>query len=276
MIQYTKMQGLGNDFIIIDNRQYDLSKRALQKMAHQLCQRRLSIGADGLMAVSESIEANFNMCYINADGSEGEMCGNGARCIARYAYANQIAPRDMTIETISGIVSAQVVGDRMISVRLNAPSLIENERNFQFEGKTHQICYIELGTPGLPHCMMRYEGLAQASEVNLLPLALALRHADQFSKGTNVNFYDITADKRVFIKTYERGVEDFTLACGTGSAATALAVQINGLIDDDIIALDMPGGSLKVAISREDDGVQLDLIGDTTFVSEGYIMDEDL
>ncbi len=275
-IQYTKMQGLGNDFIIIDNRQYGLVRETLQKMARQLCQRRVSIGADGLMALSDCDVADFKMVYVNADGSLGEMCGNGARCITRYAYVNQIAPRNMTIETTSGIVNAEVVDDRLVSVRLNPPSLIEAERSFHFEGKAYPISYIELGLPGLPHCMVRYEGLAQAGEDELLPLALALRHADQFSKGSNVNFYDMQAENRILIKTYERGVEDFTLACGTGSAATALSVQLNGLINDDLIALDMPGGSLEVVISREDDGIQLDLIGDTAFVSEGHILDENL
>jgi len=275
-IEFTKMQGLGNDFIIIDNRKYNFTEEKLQKLAAGLCKRRLSIGADGLMAVENSENTDFMMKYYNSDGSVGEMCGNGARCIIRYAYVKNIGPKDMTVETISGILKGKVISKRKISVRLNEPTVVNINKKISVDNKEFKVSYIELGNPGLPHCMYEVADLDKKDTGELTEFAKKLRYSDEFHKGANVNFYKVMKDQSVLIKTYERGVEDFTLACGTGTASTALTVYLKDLVKNKKIKLRNSGGDLEVEILEKKNGYDLYLIGDTNIVAEGNILDEDL
>lgn len=275
-IEFTKMQGLGNDFIIIDNRKYNFSEEKLQNLAAGLCKRRLSIGADGLMAVENSEDTDFMMKYYNSDGSVGEMCGNGARCIIRYAYEKNIGQKDMTVETISGTLKGKVISKRKISVRLNEPTVVNIDKKIIVDKKEFNVSYIELGNPGLPHCMYEEIDLDKKDTGELIELAKKLRYSDEFHKGANVNFYKVMEDESVLIKTYERGVEDFTLACGTGTASTALTVYLKDLVKNKKIKLHNSGGDLEVEILEKKNGFDLYLIGDTNIVAEGIILDEDL
>ena len=275
-IEYTKMQGLGNDFIIIDNRQNIFSSNQLKELAKKLCKRRISIGADGLMAVEDSKDADFKMRFYNSDGSIGEMCGNGARCIVRYAYINKIAQKNMEIETTSGIVEGKVVENRKISVKLNSPTLIKLDEKFIHKDNNYYVSYVELGKPPLPHCIIEYENLNNIEVEEILELGKSLRYWKEFPKGANVNFFEVLDDDTVVVKTYERGVEGFTLACGTGSASTALVVSIKSLLNRDLIHVKVFGGELDVKVEKKEGNWDLYLIGDTNIISKGIILDEDL
>jgi diaminopimelate epimerase len=274
--EYTKMQGLGNDFIIIDNRDKNFTPKKLEKIAKRLCTRRISIGADGFMVVENSDLADFKMRFYNADGSIGEMCGNGARCIVRYADINNIARGKVKIETTSGIVEGEVIDNRKVSVKLNNPTLIEKEMSFKYQKQNLSVSYVELGDPPLPHCMIEYKNLQNTSVDDLVDIAKNLRFWEKFPKGANVNFYEIVNGEYILVKTYERGVEGFTLACGTGSASTALVAYIKSQITRDLIRVEVPGGVLDVKVIKDGNTWNLHLVGDTNIISKGIVLDEEL
>jgi len=275
-IKYTKMQGLGNDFIIIDNREKVFSRKDLAGISKRLCTRRISIGADGFMAVENSNKADFKMRFFNSDGSIGEMCGNGARCIVRYAFVNDIAPNKMKIETTSGIVEGEIIKGRNVSVKLNSPTLIRLDDSYSYKGKGYDISYVELGNPPLPHCMVKFPGLNKTSTEEIIDLGKSLRHSKKFPKGANVNFFEVVEDDYILVKTFERGVEGFTLACGTGSASTALVVHLKSLLNKDLAHVKALGGELDVKLVKSGENWDLYLIGDTNIISEGIVLDEDL
>lgn len=271
-IPYTKMQGAANDFIVIDNRQLKLTHEQLSAFAIQTCQRKFSIGADAVMAVDyPEGHADFRMRFYNADGTEAEMCGNGARCIARYAYEKQIAGEAMTIETVAGNVPAWRLDQKEYKVTLNPPTVTRFDQAFP-DPRVTTIDYVELGDPGIPHAVVHYPGLADVALSELTDIAKAIRHWDAFPKGANVNFYDEAPMGGLVVRTFERGVEDFTFACGTGSGATAFAVARHQGKAAAQVQLHVLGGTLTVAVDHEN----LELIGDAIMVSEGLILDENL
>ena len=268
-IPFYKMQGTGNDFIVINNLELRYTGEQLSELAQQVCQQRISVGSDAVIAVDfPEHGGDFRMRFYNADGSEAEMCGNGARCIARYAYEHQLAPAEMTIETIAGDVKAWRLDERLYKVQLNDPSVVTFDRAFS---EQLTVDYIELGDPGIPHLVVPYPQLATTDLNELRALAKSLRFWDELPKGANVNFYELTEDE-VIVRTYERGVEDFTLACGTGSGSTAYALVKKQLTTKQLVTLNVLGGTLEVEVA--DDGLYL--IGDTNIVIEGLIRDEDL
>jgi len=278
-LKYTKIQGLGNDFIIIDNRESKYTIDQLQKITKRVCSRKISVGADGFMAIEESDGiADFKMRFFNADGSIGEMCGNGARCITRYAYVNNIAKKNMIFETTAGNVNGEVRNDRLIAVTLNNPEIIEFDKIATIDGIDYTISYIELGNPGLPHGVIEYKGLKNLEVEDIFELGKNLRYHEIFPKGANINFYEIDSKSSAIIRTFERGVEDFTLACGTGSASLAAILYLKKLVDGNKIKISSLGGDLIVEIETDENMKinKLLLIGDTNIISEGIIIDEDL
>ena len=271
MIPFYKMQGAGNDFIIINNMELDYAPEELSALTKQVCQQRLSVGSDALMAVDYPEQGgDFKMRFYNADGSEAEMCGNGARCLARYAYEQKLAGTEMTIETIAGDVKAWRLDEREYKIELNAPTVVTFDRDFADE-QVPKVDYVELGNPGIPHLVVAYPGLATKNLAEMQELAKRLRFWEVLPKGANVNFYDII-DGQVIVRTFERGVEDFTLACGTGSGSTAYVLVKKGLVPDSSVTLHVLGGELKVEVEEG----HLYLIGDTNIVIEGQIRDENL
>lgn len=271
-IVYTKMQGAGNDFIVIDNRRYNFSSKQLAKLAAQVCQRKFSIGADALMAVDHPEgTGDFRMRFYNADGTEAEMCGNGARCIARYAYENKVASEAMVIETVAGPVPAWRLDRQQYKVTLNPPTVAKFDQPFA-DREVPVVDYIELGDPGIPHAVVKYPGLQETSLDALTDLAQRIRYWSAFPKGANVNFYDADSAGELVVRTYERGVEGFTYACGTGSGATAYTVARRREQTQANLVLHVLGGELRVEVASE----ELQLIGDAIFVSEGRILDENL
>ena len=233
------MSGAGNDFVVLDARGKELDFSTLAK---KLCDK---YGTDGLMALDHSEVADFRLHFYNSDGSRGEMCGNGARCICKFAYDNGVVGQEMTAQTDAGIVYGWRLNDEHYRMRLNLPSVVDLQR-------TENAAYVELGQPGIPHSITRVEGLCHDQKENLLPLAKELRFHKAFPKGVNVNFYDWVDKDRVRILTYERWVEDYTLACGTGSASVAVVLYELGQLPGGVLKMENPGGILTVTLKGEE------------------------
>lgn len=276
-MRFTKMNGAGNDFILINNMVEGLDHSVFPALARTLCHRRLSIGADGLMVVERpGAGGDYRMLFYNADGSAGEMCGNGARCICRYGYENGLAGKTQTVETTAGKVFGQRMDKRLYRIRLNDPTVIRLDCPVEADGVTYACSYVELGSPGLPHAVVPYPGLRDAPEGELRELGRKLRWHSAFPKGANVNFYELTGEDRIFERTFERGVEDFTYACGTGTGSVAAVLALQGKIGGRLRA-DMTGGTLEVETEQAQGRVEaLYLTGPTNVVCKGTITDEDL
>ena len=233
------MSGAGNDFMVMDARGL---KPDFSRLAKELCART---GADGFMAADYAEDADFTLHFYNSDGSRGEMCGNGSRCICRFAYDNGIAGSSMVVHTDAGPVYGWRLGEDQYRVQLNNPGILDLHRRAD-------AAYIELGDPGIPHAVVPAEGLEFSWRESLRQRAKALRYDPHFPKGANVNFYTWVSEEEVRVLTYERGVEDYTLACGTGCGSVASVLRIQGLLPGGKLTCQVPGGTLQVTISGED------------------------
>ncbi len=233
------MNGAGNDFMVIDARGKKLD---FEKLAVELCK---ITGADGFMAVDYSDVADFRLHFYNSDGSRGEMCGNGARCICRYAYDNGIAGEAMVVQTDAGLVPGWRLAENRYRVQLNDPGIADLHRR-------EDAAYIELGNPGVPHSVTHVPGLSWEKKEQWKDYARSLRFAPEYPKGANANLYDWVDDTTIRILTFERGVEDYTLACGTGSGATAVALWMQGKVPAGFLTVKNPGGDLAVTIEGTD------------------------
>ena len=277
-MQFWKMNGAGNDFIILNNIQEGLPAEAFPVLARTLCTPHRSLGADGFMVVEPAQgEGDFRMRFYNSDGSVGEMCGNGARCICRYGYEIGLAGPTQRVETTAGLVIGERISQRAYRVRLNDPTTLSLHEALEAEGAVWPCAYVELGNPGLPHAVVPYPGLAGADPQALFRLGRALRNHPRFPKGANVNFYEVTGPDQVLEKTYERGVEDFTLACGTGTGSVVTVLTLLGQVSGQGVQVTMAGGVLTVDVERQGDQVTgLYLTGPTNLVATGEIFDEEL
>ena len=277
-MQFWKMNGAGNDFIILNNIQEGLPAEAFPVLARTLCTPHRSLGADGFMVVEPAQgEGDFRMRFYNSDGSVGEMCGNGARCICRYGYETGLAGPTQRVETTAGLVIGERISQRAYRVRLNDPTTLSLHEELEAEGAVWPCAYVELGNPGLPHAVVPYPGLAGADPQALFRLGRALRNHPRFPKGANVNFYEVTGPDQVLEKTYERGVEDFTLACGTGTGSVVTVLTLLGQVSGQGVQVTMAGGVPTVDVERQGDQVTgLYLTGPTNLVAKGEIFDEEL
>lgn len=237
------MSGAGNDFIVLDIRG---KQTGLSPLAQELCRKT---GADGLLAIDRSDLGDIRLHFYNPDGSRGEMCGNGARCVCKFSYDLGIVGEELTIETDAGLVRGWRLDDTHYRVQLNEPGVVDLTRR-------PDAAYVELGTPGIPHSVTCVPGLSFDQKEQLLSMALELRHAPAFPKGVNVNFYDRLDGDTVRILTYERGVEDYTLACGTGSASVAVVLWLQGKLPGGVLKAENQGGSLTVTISGQQGKVE--------------------
>ncbi len=237
------MSGAGNDFMVIDarNAHFDFSQ-----LAKTLCAKT---GADGFMAVDVSDKADFRLHFYNSDGSRGEMCGNGSRCVSRFAYDHGIAGAEMTIETDAGILNSWRLNQNHYKIRLNNPGLVDLHRR-------GEMAYVELGNPGVPHGVYHLEGLTWQMRDVLRERMRAERFAEYFPKGANVNYYDWIDENSIRILTFERGVEDFTLACGTGSGSTAAVLWLKGQLPKGKLTVENPGGTLEFEIIGKDQQIE--------------------
>ncbi len=278
-MRFTKMQGAGNDFILIENLDGNIDPADYPRLAARLCTRRLSIGADGLMILEPPRESgDVRMAFYNSDGSAGEMCGNGARCISRYAIERGFGRGgEVAVETTAGLVTGKCVSKRMYTVRLNDPTTVDLRRPIELHGVTYDCAYVELGSPGIPHCVVLCPGWRDIPEPELRETCRALRFHESFPKGANVTFCRLDGENSVDARTFERGVEDFTLACGTGCGSAVTALTLRGLVPGVNTRVTMPGGTLYVTVAVEN-GTPHDLMltGPTNIVAQGEILDEDL
>ena len=269
-MHFTKMHGAGNDFIIINNIDGAIPESVLPELAAGLCAQHVSVGADGMMVVAAPRQGgDFRMIFYNSDGSLGEMCGNGARCIARYGYENGLSGETQRIETTAGLVTGQRVTKRLYKVRLNDPSVIDLHRSVSIGGTAYNCAYIELGDPGIPHAIVLMPDWDERDHDMLRALGRALRFAEEFPRGANVSFVKVVDVGHVKAITYERGVEDFTLACGTGACATAVAAILGGYVDHRV-TVHLLGGDLQISWSgKAEDSVMM--TGPATTVFSGKI-----
>ena len=242
------MSGLGNDFIIIDNRDRILEEKDIPLLAQKLCTPRLSLGGDELMLIERPrAGGDYTMRTINPDGTEVKMCGNASRCVARYAFTHGIAGRTQLIDTLGGPVEAYV-GEKEVRVGLQITAGPVLNIQLEVEGKTFTIHSVEIS--GAPHAVVFLEKAFEASKERIHQLGKAIRHHPYFPEGTNVNFIEVIDRHTIYQRTFERGVEGETLACGTGATASGVISGVLGLVDSPV-TVRVWGGALSVSFERE-------------------------
>lgn len=266
-ITFTKMNGSANDFILIDHRTGFLNNLSLPRFAATICRRQEAVGADGLILIETSDVADFKWRFFNADGSEAEMCGNGGRCAARFACEKRIAGDRLSFETIAGIIHAQVYG-RRVKIQLPLPHGLRCCRSITLESTSIQLHSLNTG---VPHAIVLVQDLERAPVVEM---GRTIRFHQEFQPaGTNVNFVRIEAPHTIRVRTYERGVEDETLACGTGSVASALIAAALGEAESPVQVKTRGGELLTVSFQREGAHSFSDVFleGDTCLIYEGVL-----
>ena len=268
-IEFYKMSGSGNDFIIIDNRNLSLNVGDLPTFARLVCQRKISVGADGLLLIEPSKTVDFKWQFFNSDGSRGEMCGNGSRCIARYAYLKGIAPAKMSFETIAGIISAEVKND-MVKVKLTDPSSVQAIGKLIFDDCQFILDSVDTG---VPHAVTFVDNLEKCT---VFEWGRKIRRHDYFQpKGTNANFATVLDRHQIQVRTYERGVEDETLACGTGAVASVLAAASRGLVETPVDVIVQSGETLRIYYTKKDGRFgEIYLEGTVKMVYHGFLFEE--
>ncbi|NLL36864.1 MAG: diaminopimelate epimerase [Fretibacterium sp.] len=271
MTRFFKVHGNGNDFIVLDNRDGSLSKEALSSAAPLWCRRKHSIGADGLLVVEKASDADFTMRIFNADGSESDMCGNGARALARYAHHTGLAGASMTFKTGAGLMKATVTPP-WVELDMGRIDLSKGTFDKKLRASDREFCYSSL-VVGVSHCVLLLDEDLSTEEKRLMGREIRNNEA-LFPGGTNVSFVLPFGENEVRAVTYERGVEDLTESCGTGSAAVALVLStVKGY--GSPIRVHNPGGVNEVRFEYEEpSGVRVWLKGKTALVVSGDILEE--
>ena len=251
------MQGLGNDFILIDNR-YELFPKNNTKLIEKLCDRRFGIGADGLILLENDKFSDFKMVYYNSDGNESSMCGNGGRCIVAFAKQLNVIENETTFMAVDGEHHAKISADGIVSLQMKDVEEIKMASDYVFlnTGSPHHITLVD-----------------DIKSVPVKEIGSQIRYSDLYGKGgSNVNFVEVITDSLFAVRTYERGVEDETLSCGTGVTAAAIAMNAIGKTTSTEISLLVEGGELKVTFKKQGKKyTEVFLIGPATFVFEGKI-----
>ena len=276
-MKFTKMQGLGNDFVIVDARNLTLPTD-LADWSKKLCDRHFGIGADGLMLVLPSECADIRMQILNSDGSEAEMCGNGIRCFAKFVYEEGLVKNNpMTVETLAGLMVPEVVLDAsgqvvLVTVDMGEPRLTRAEipmlgdngqvidETLHVVEKPFQITAVSMGNP---HCVTFVDDIGQADLEKWGPL---LEHSPSFPKKTNVEFVQVLNRQEVIMRVWERGAS-ITMACGTGACATAVACVLNGRTERKI-TVHLDGGDLKIDWDEASNHIFMTGAAETVFAGE--------
>ena len=280
---FWKINSAGNDFIIINNIKEKIHEAKFPAMARKLCERHLSIGGDGLIAIEKPTDssADITMRIFNPDGSEAEMCGNGLRCIARCAWEEKLAGDLIRVHTIAGYAEVERLSPREYKIKLQKPSNLKPEAVVSVNGREYLCIYVEVGNPGAPHIVVPVKRLNEIGRDILFVDGRSLRYHHSFPKGVNVNFCEVIDENTVDLLTYERGVEDFTYACGTGSGSTALILRLLNMVKSDTVTVKVPGGVFKAELIKENNAsvnvedIEIRLTGDTNIVFRGEAADED-
>lgn len=253
---FYKYQGTGNDFVVIDNRYLSFDKNNTKHIKF-LCDRRFGIGADGLILLESHEELDFKMVYFNSDGNESSMCGNGGRCIVAFAKFLGIIENNTAFQAIDGVHQAQIENE---TVKLQMQD-VKHIKKFD----SH--VFLDTGSPH--HVQME----ADLSQLDIKKIGASIRYGAPYNEtGSNVNFVSKVSDHEFSVRTYERGVEDETLSCGTGVTAVALAMNYTGQTDKNLITLNVEGGTLKVSFEKNGQGYKnIWLIGPAIQVFKGDI-----
>lgn len=269
MIEFYKMSGSGNDFILIDNRGGSLAVGDIIEFVKRVCERKVSVGADGLIVIEKSETVDFRWRFFNADGSEVEMCGNGGRCAARFALLNGIAGEKMSFETVAGIIDAEVRGD-VVKLRLTDPCNLVMDDEIRIENIALFVHSINTGVPHVVHFVR------DPDDFDVFNTGRAIRRHEHYQPaGTNANFVAVEDDHTLRVRTYERGVEDETLACGTGSVAAALIAARKGLVQSPVDVHVRSGETLRIHFERTEGGfTKVYLEGTAKVVYQGKLWDE--
>ncbi len=279
-IHFYKMTGTGNDFILIDNRKGIIDADHCQDLVRSACRRRLSVGADGMILIENDPEVDFKWRFFNLDASEAEMCGNAARCAPRFAYLTGIvdSPR-MAFRTLAGIIEAELLDNR-VKAQMTSPHSLQMDLSLEVEGRSFHLDFINTG---VPHAVCLVTNEDELEDADIPGWGRSIRFHPHFQPaGTNVNFACIQDVHRISVRTYERGVEGETLACGTGDIASALIAAARGLVSSPVEVKTRGGECLTVYFettgetrhSRDTSFTSVHLEGEARVVYEGDLWPE--
>ncbi len=272
-IAFEKMSGAGNDFVIIDNRSLRIPRNEQPELARKICRRMFSVGADGLIFIEESTKADFGWNFYNADGSVAEMCGNGSRCAARFAYRHKIAGKKMTLDTLAGVVEAEICEEEdVVRVKMTQPFDFRLDISLELGDEEHAAAYVNTG---VPHVVI----FVKEGDVPVKIWGRKVRFHELFEpKGTNVNFVKLLPDGKLKVRTYERGVENETMACGTGAVASALFASMLKGMDSPVTVITSGGEMLTILFDLHDGPVaeNVFLQGSTRLICTGSLTAEAL
>jgi diaminopimelate epimerase len=270
-ISFYKMHGGGNDFVLIDHRERFIPEAEQPRFARRVCHRQLGAGADGLILIEDSPSANFRWRFYNADGSEPEMCGNGGRCAARFAVLNGIAPVDLSFETLAGTIKAEVKG-RRVKLLMTGVGDFRLDQSIPLEDETLVGHFMKVG---VPHVAVPVGDLEAAPVTRW---GRTVRFHPLFAPaGTNVNFIQVEGPQDLRIRTYERGVEDETLACGTGAVASALLSARLGQVKSPVTVHTRGGEALIIHFTPQGEAFsEVFLEGDALVVYQGELWVDEL
>ena len=254
-LEFYKYQGTGNDFVMIDNRHSEFSKNDTERISF-LCDRKFGIGADGLILLEEDEETDFRMVYFNADGKEGSMCGNGGRCLVAFAKYMEVIDDETTFNAVDGLHKA-TIENGVVSLQMQDVTgiMVKPTATFLDTGSPHHVQLVK-----------------NLDNINVFKEGKKLRYGLYGEKGSNVNFVEQKDTATFSVRTYERGVEDETLSCGTGVTAVAIAMHNSGKTDSENVLINSLGGELQVRFEKNGKGYKnIHLVGPAKMVYKGEI-----
>jgi len=274
-MKFFKYHGTGNDFIIIDNRRDLVGEKGKPELSLRLCNRHFGVGGDGVIFVEKSVEADAAMRIFNPDGSEAEMCGNGIRCMAMFLIDSGFEGDLLQIETLAGVLEIKLGFDKdgaaLLTVDMGAPTGVALNRELEVDG---DLWIYSIADTGVPHAVFF---VPDVEAVDIVGIAPQIRFNPVFPKGVNVNFVEKTGDNCFKIRTYERGVDGETLACGTGITASGVLAVYTELAQTGVeLEFQARGGTVYVRVESEEGGDRLFMTGHAVFVFEGEVSEKPL
>ena len=272
VIDFYKMSGSGNDFILVDNRANIIEAEVAPELARNLCRRKVSVGADGLILIENDDEVDFRWNFFNADGSKAEMCGNGGRCVARLANMLGICGSSLSFRTLAGLIRAEVSGSR-VKLQMTEPRDLRLDMELELNGQRFNTHFVNTG---VPHTVFILDGPEILEKQEVVGQGRKVRFHSQFAPaGTNVNFVAVLGEQTLALRTYERGVEDETLACGTGATAVALIGAAKGMVRPPVAVHTKSGETLTIYFDPEERLPQeVYMEGETTVIYQGRLWEE--
>lgn len=273
-IKFDKMSGTGNDFIVIDHREMFIPLSEQADFARKVCRRMFSVGADGLILLEHSDVADFRWKFYNSDGSIAEMCGNGARCTARFAHTKGMAGSSMRFETVAGVIEAKIIGEgEEVSILMTKPFDFRRDLRLSLDGIERDVQFVNTG---VPHAVIFLED----EDVPVKIWGRKVRFHELFQPdGTNANFVSVTSPDSIKVRTYERGVEDETMACGTGAVASAIFAALERKMESPVRVQTSGGDELKIYFDLSSEGTAIEKVymqGTTRLIYSGQLTAESL